>query len=60
MLKIDFGGLRKSIFGVIHRQKACACVKDLKGAELGLSTPTHDAVAGPSVVRVACRVARWV
>lgn len=52
------GGPGKVLLDFFCRNKACACVKDLKGAELGPSTPTHDAVARPPMVRVACRVAR--
>ena len=40
-----YWGVEESNFGVIYTQKACACVKDLKGAELERSTPTHDAIA---------------
>lgn len=48
----------KVLLDLFCRNKTCACVKDLKGAEIGPSTPTHDAVARPPVVRVACRVDR--
>jgi len=51
-------GRGKVLLNFFGRNKACVCVKDLKGAEIGPSTPTHDAVARPPVVRVACRVAR--
>jgi len=51
-------GRGKVLLDFFCRNKACACVKDLKGAEIGSSTPTHDAVARPPMVRVAYRVTR--